>query len=604
MAVTRTYGLSGSGMDVDSMVKSMMKAQQTRYDSLIQKKTQVEWKKADYNTMYTAINDFRNNTVFNYKLQNTLMPHTATSSDSSKVTVSANADAANFSHVLTIDQLATGVIESSSAAITATGRTKDTLANQFAGVSGTVSMTINGKSISVDSGQSIYQLVSNINNANAGVKANYDANMDRFYLTTTDTGSGAEIDFTGTTAADMDFVTNKLKLTTIGPISAGVVSTNNINLANPTDLNDTLANQFAGLSGTFNLKVTNGSSSQTLTIDTASSSLQDVIDQLNSAGVNAIAGYDTVSGKFSLQTTSGSLSLAGSDSAALSFLTNQLQVPNAAQGQDAKVVLDGVSLTQSRNNFSVSGVSYTLQAVGTANVTVASDVDKTVANVKAFVDSYNALLAQANNKADEAKYRDFLPLTTEQKTAMKDADITAWEAKAKSGLLRNDPILENLISTMRSDLSNPISGLSGKYNSASSIGITTGAYQEGGKLYLDESKLRKALQDDPDIVNKIFGSHTDGNTHAQDGIAVRLYDTLKASSGKIVTEAGVTASALYDTNSSLAKQINSYTEQMTAMSARMKIMEDRYYTQFNAMETALSKLSQQSSWLSNQTSSK
>jgi flagellar hook-associated protein 2 len=181
---------------------------------------------------------------------------------------------------------------------------------------------------------------------------------------------------------------------------------------------------------------------------------------------------------------------------------------------------------------------------------------------------------------------------------MKDTQITAWEDKAKSGMLRKDSILSNIVSKMRANVSEPISGLTGKYKNSASIGITTGNYAEGGKLYLDEAKLTAALNEDPDVLNKIFG--TDGATGAQDGIAVRLYDTLKSSLDKISTEAGISASTSDDTTSSLAKRIRTYNTQLYNMDLRLNKIEDRYYRQFDAMESALMKLNKQSSWLSQQ----
>ncbi|MBC8015440.1 MAG: flagellar hook protein FliD, partial [Sporomusaceae bacterium] len=200
------YGLSGSGMDVDSLVKGLMKAQRIKYDTLQQKKMQLEWKKTDYNAMYTAINDFRTNTVFNNKLQGTLMPKSITSSDETKVAVTANADAANISHTMTVAQLADGVKKTSSANIT-TGAAKDTLLTQFVGLDTTAPMTIkitNGSAnstITVDPSKSINELVSSINNAGVNVKANYDATLDRFMMYSTNTGSSAEINFTGSSTS-------------------------------------------------------------------------------------------------------------------------------------------------------------------------------------------------------------------------------------------------------------------------------------------------------------------------------------------------------------------------------------------------------------------
>ena len=701
------YGLSGSGMDIDALVKSLMKAPQLKYDSLQQKETLLEWKKADYNTMYTSINSFRSTTVFNNKLQSTLMPKKVTSSDDTKVSVTANADAGNVNHSVNVTQLATGVTETSSSTITATGNSKDTIATQF-GLTGTAATTIfkvkiNDKEISVDPSKSINEFASQVNSAGANVKLNYDATLDRVFLYTTNSGASSKLDFTGSDATGADFLTKKLKLNTVMTIGAtGAVSTANlgldatkaplstqfaglpatfnldingtgvaintatdtigtlltkikaagltdaqydsatgkINLTGTSDfslsdadglafltnnlklptgstldaassgdialdpLKATLANQFSGLTGSFNLKLTNGGVSSTLVIDTTNKSLQDIMTSINAAGVNASATYDATSGKFTLKATSGTLDLTGSDTAAFDFLNNNLNLwQNAQQGQDAKFVLDGASLTQTSNNFSISGVTYNLKSTGTVSVNITSDTDKIVANVKSFIADYNANLDKMNTAINATRYSTYLPLTPDQRTSMKDTEITAWELKAKSGLLRNDSILKNLVSTMRSDLSTAVSGLTGDYTSASSLGITTGGYQEGGKLYLNETKLNVALQADPEIVSKIFSTHTDGNTHAQDGIAVRLYDTLKAASDKIVTEAGATSSTTYDTKSNVAIQIAIYQASMTTQNTKMTALQTSYYTKFNAMEVALSKLNQQSTWLSQQTTS-
>lgn len=495
----RTYGLSGSGIDVDAMVESLMKARRVSYDNLYKQKTQMEWKKADYYEMYTAIKDFRSNAVFNTKLQSTTLAKKASSSSESIASVTANADAANVSHDITVHQLADGVKKTSSAAISGTDKT--TLATQF-GISGTFDITIkNGtasKTLTVDSSKSIYEFVGQINNAGINVKANYDATLDRFFLYTTNTGSGASLELTDAAVDGGNFLADKLKL------------------------------------------------------DTTTATGQDAIFALD--GVGSTTDID-----------------------------------------------DESNLTMSSNSFTISGVTYNLKAAGTVKVTVSSDTDKIVASVKSFVEAYNSILEEVNDKVSETKYSDYLPLTDAEKEELKDTQITAWEEKAKSGLLRHDSILQNLVSSMRSNFSSPIAGLTGKYTSASSLGITTGDYSEGGKLYLDETKLKTALEADPDIVNKIFG--TDGASSSADGIAVRLYDTLEIAMDKIYTVAGATSSVSSDTKSSLAIQINNYTKRMTDMNTRLADIEDRYYKQFDALETALSKLNNQSNWLLQQFSS-
>ncbi len=497
--VLRTYGLSGSGMDVDQLVKGLMKARQVPYDTMIQKKTQFEWKKADYNTMYNTISDFRN-TVFNNKLQATLKPKEASSADDSIVSATALADAVNTTHTITVAQLADGVKKSSSNDITPLGNSKTTLATQF-GLTGSFDVNItNGDesaTITVDTSESIYEFVSSINEAGIDVTASYDATLDRFFLNTNDSGSISGIDFTGSDAAGLDFLSNNLLL------------------------------------------------------NTATENGKDAEFALDGVGTGILGG------------------------------AGNLQV--------------------STNKFTISSVTYNLKTTGTTTVTVSPDIDKVVDNVKAFIDSYNSTLAIINGELNETRNRDYLPLTDDEKSAMNDNDITSWETKAKSGMLQRDQILSNLVNTLRNNFSNPVSGLTGSYNNGTSIGITTNSYSEGGKLYLDESKLRTALQSDPNIVYKVFG--TDGDSSSEDGISVRLYDTLKGSMDKIVSEAGITATVDGDTKSNLAKRINDYSQQMDDLNSRLKDVEDRYYKQFNAMEAALSRLSQQSSWLAQQFSS-
>ncbi|MHB8125582.1 MAG: flagellar filament capping protein FliD [Desulfitobacteriaceae bacterium] len=601
----RTYGLSGSGMDVDQMVKDLMKARRVSYDKTWQKKTQLEWKKADYNTMYSTLRDFRNTTAFNYKLQSTLMPKTISSTADSTVSATANADAANVSHDINVTQLAGGAKLTSAGSISVPSASKDSLSTQFGLAEDTYDIVLkNGTSsttIQVDTSKSIYEFVSSINNSSIGVKASYDATLDRFFMNTTGSGANVEIDFSDTVDTDgLDFIKKTLKLADVTPITTtGKTSSDVLGV---TDADDSLSAQL-GMTGSFVLKLTNGTTTKDITVN-SSDSLNDLIANIDSAGVNADASYS--SDLFTLQATSGTLSVAGSDQAAIDFLNDKLKLnisqttPNPV-GKDAQFNLDGVNLTQASNSFTISGVTYQLKAQGSANIVVSSDNDKAIANVKAFVDSYNATIEKINSELKEEKYSDYKPLTSDQKKDMEDSEITDWDKRAKSGMLRHDSILQDAIYKLRSDISKSVSGLSGKYTNLTSIGVTTGDYTEGGKLYLDETKLKTALEEDPDVVSKLFS--TSGDTSANQGVAVRFYETLKTSMDKIATVGGYSSTTDDDSKSSLAKQIIRYNTELINMNDRLQDIESRYYKQFDAMEAALNKMNQQSSWLSQQLSS-
>jgi len=495
-----TYGLSGSGMDIDAIVKKLMTSQQAKADALLQKKTVAQWQKDAYNTVYDDISNFRNS-VFNYKLQATLSPNKVSSSSTSVVTATAGAGAADVNHSLVVTQLAGGVNLTSNPLASSTLGTLATQVYSNSGVPASINFTItNGtltKPISIDpNNATINDIVSAINNAGVNVKATYDNTLNRFFLSTTNSGSSAKIDITNTNA-------------------------------------DTSGTDF------FNL----------------------------------------------------------------------LGLPLSSSGKDAKFNLDGVDLTEASNAFTISDVTYNLTSVSTGGppptpttISVTNDVDTAVASIQSLVDSYNKILAEVNGKVNETRYKDFPPLTDAQKAVMKDSDITAWEAKAKSGMLHNDPTLESLVNTMRNAFSSAVSGITGTYNSASSIGITTGSdYTEGGKLYLDTNKLRTALNANPNVLNQLFGAS--GTDSQSQGIAGRLYDGIKTTTDQLVKTAGTKGTTQYDTQSSYAKRIADYTTQISDQADRFSTIQADYYTKYNAMEVALSKLNSQSSWLSSLLSS-
>ncbi len=595
MSVTRTYGLSGSGIDVDSMVTKLMAAARTPYNTLVQKQTVQTWKKEEYNKMYTSINEFNNTTVFNFNKQSTLSPKSVISSDTSVATVTSKSDAANVNHTLKVTQLASGVTESSSAAIT-TGTSKTTMASQF-GISGSFDIKINGKSVTVSSSASINDFVSKINNASAGVTATYDTTADRFYLYTNSTGASSSIDFTGSSTNGLAFLSDNLKIS-----ASSLVGSNGITSAadtGATSATDVLGTVFSGLTGTLNFNISDGTTSTAISV-ASTGTIQDILDKINAAkdsSGNTIATASFTNGKFTLKANNSdtTLEFSGSDTNTTSFLNNRLKLTNKT-GQDAQIKLDGVSMTESSNKFTIAGVTYNALSTGSTTIGITSDVTSAVASVKAFVAAYNTMLSSLYSEVKETRYTDYTPLTDEQKSAMKDTDISLWTVKAKSGMLHNDSILKTVGESMRTAFTSAVSGLTGNYKTAASLGITTSNdYTDNGKIYLDETVLTTALQADPNAAYKVFG--TTGTTTATNGIATRLSTIMKTAAASIVKEAGATASTTADITSTVGRNIYELTERMSTMSDFLADEESRYYTKFNAMETALAKLTAQSSSL-------
>lgn len=104
MGVNGIYGLSGSGIDVESMVKVGMMSKQKEYDKMAQKYTKNEWTKAEYLKLNSSITTFNMSTLSQYKMSATMNAKEAESS-SAAIKVSANATAAVMSHKVQVDEL-------------------------------------------------------------------------------------------------------------------------------------------------------------------------------------------------------------------------------------------------------------------------------------------------------------------------------------------------------------------------------------------------------------------------------------------------------------------------------------------------------------------
>ena len=104
MGVNGIYGLSGSGLDIESMVKVGMMSKQNEYDKMAQKFTKNEWTKAAYLDTYSTIISFNTSTLSQYKMSANMNAKTADSS-SSAVKVSANASAGIMSHKVEVEEL-------------------------------------------------------------------------------------------------------------------------------------------------------------------------------------------------------------------------------------------------------------------------------------------------------------------------------------------------------------------------------------------------------------------------------------------------------------------------------------------------------------------
>ncbi|WP_409368022.1 flagellar filament capping protein FliD [Lysinibacillus sp. 38-6] len=237
-------------------------------------------------------------------------------------------------------------------------------------------------------------------------------------------------------------------------------------------------------------------------------------------------------------------------------------------------------------------------------MTATTNIDDMVNKIKEFVTTYNGLIKDFTDQTKESKYRDYTPLTSEQKEEMSENEIKLWEEKAKSGLLRGDTLIREGLSSMRSLVYQSNPGIDSKYNSLFSIGITTTKnYNDGGTLEIDETKLRKVLEEDPDAVEKLFknsgGKEQDtvnGQTVDTRGYLQKLRSSMKTLEINIEKKAG--RSSMTDNQYTLGKNLIDTESRIDTWKSKLETIEARYWKQFTAMEQAINKANSQSSMFS------
>ena len=587
MGANGIYGLSGSGLDIESLVKMGMMNKQNQYDKMYQTQLKQTWVKEAYNTVYTDVKAFKES-MSTFKMQSNMSAMQATSSNNDVVSVTANGAAAAMNHKITVEQVA-----SNAYLMTANGKKIDRANNSAANSAYLKDVLFSGDATktTVD-GQTSYL----VRNGTTG-------NIDTFKGS--DVAISIEVQDSDEVDSDGKPVTHKVEFT-YDQIFGDNKTLN--------DLATAFSNSGANVQGGYD----NVNDSFSLYNKTSGSANKIVLKANNEASAELL-------NKLHLASYDGQTNTLGNE---ISFTKDTLT--EAAVGTNAKATIDGKTYESDTNKLNVANVIYNFNGVSAKNadgtyqastISVSQDTDKIVDNVKKFVETYNTLIDSLNTKYREEKNTDYKPLTKKQESEMTESQINKWNEKAKSGLLYHDNNIYSIISDMREALYTEVDavdtvltdarGNKYSYNSMSSIGITSSTNQ--GHITLDEEKLKKALTEDPDCVYQLFASDQDstyisGSTNKNQsdtytsksdylntGIANRLYNSMTTNIRNLESYAGTSKET--DDESYLGKLITNMNTKMTSFQTLMKSYESKLYKKYDAMEVALSKLGAQLSYI-------
>lgn len=355
---------------------------------------------------------------------------------------------------------------------------------------------------------------------------------------------------------------------------------------------------------------------------TYNATITDIMNKINSSDAGVSISYMKNADKFLIQSTvggvAGDVKIEGADAEMLFGAkdTNYTITP----GQDAIVSVkyegsdEVVNLTRESNTFNLDGLNVTLNGTfgysgdtlieGTEPVKfdAKTDSDSIVKAVTDMIKDYNDMIELVNKEVSTKPNRSYEPLTDEQKADMTEDQIKKWEEKAKAGMLFNDSDLRGLSDSMRFIFE---SGSADKATLAS-FGISTSTdYGDNGKLVLDETKFRAALESNSADLQKLFTRTANEATGDKGGVMARLSEitdkyagTTGATKGILIEKAGSVYAPTSILNNSLQKSMDSLDTVIDRLNDQLKTETDRYIKQFTNLETLISQMNSQSSWLS------
>jgi flagellar capping protein FliD len=268
---------------------------------------------------------------------------------------------------------------------------------------------------------------------------------------------------------------------------------------------------------------------------------------------------DSVGGDSQLSFT---LSVVDPDGQSITLGSSTVEVAGRARevtrGAHAQVLIDGVLHETSGTELvdAIPGVTLKLEQAAPGAVTeltIARDETKTVEAMQKLVETYNAI------------------------SSFVDDQRRAGQPLASNSTLRG--ALGAINNALRTEMAE-----AGDFTRAAVVGLSLDRY---GKLQLDETRLKEALAHSPADVKLLFGS---------EGIGKALEDVVTG-----LTRGGDGTIAMM--TSSLDQQKSTVERRQSDVERRLEMRREHLTAQFIAMESLVSQLQNQGSWLAGQLAS-
>lgn len=578
----------GSGLNYDSWISELVAIKQADIDkvssqvkSLKKQESALSTIENDYKGLLDAVETFTDalstTDVFNQK-------KAASSSEAVSASVTSKAATQNLS--ISVSQLATATTAESQYPVASYVNSTTALNNITGGMikEGSFSVYVNGSKSSIDikAGETVQKVIDDLNKI-TGVSASL-SNDGKLTIQSSNSETYSVTTGSSTDTSNFSNVMSLTKNSTTGAYtsSKSIFDTNTTTAITGTTFATSGGADTTVQQGTFTI------GNVEFTID-ANTSLNDVINKINSSDCGATATWDPNSGKFSLTATDeGALSInvqagtsnftdvmgltnstwtttvAGDGTTTTTLTSTKLVSDSQTLGKNAVLSINGTTIISSSNTVTsdisgISGLTLTLNTTtsATAQVGITQDTTQVTNALTTLVNAYNTLIS--------------------------DTD----QATGTDGQLYGESLLKSIRNKVRTLVTSAFDG-DNNYKTLSSIGISTGAIGAStsantNKLIIDTDALSKALSSNPDAVkNLLVGNGT--NDGILDKLKTVVNNATNSTDGYFVTR-----------ESSYEKQTSRLNTKITTMQKNLTSYQKQLETKFAAMDKLISSLQKSAS---------
>lgn len=575
-----------SGLDTDAIIKELVASYNQKTEKYEKGKTKLEWKQEAWKELNTKIYDLYSKTISNMRFSSAYSKKKTSVSDETKASVVAGNGSVKGTQTLEVKKLAASGYLTGSEIKGIDGLSSETALREL-GVNSEEEFFIrvgeNEEKITLGPDTTIGDVVKQLKNA--GVDANFDEKNKRFFISATDIGAAHDFKLSG----------NVDTLSKLGLVEASEEVYGSGILADETSALSTL-----GISkgDSFTVQVGDGER-KTITFG-ENETMQDLLDQFNSIGINASMYSKGTGEKFlALKSADGDIKIGGDEQTLMRlglYNTEAVKI----DGADAEIKLNGATFTSNSNNFSINGLTITAKEVTTSvvNLVTDTDVDAVYNNIKDFFKQYNEIINEMDSLYNADSAKGYEPLTDEEKEALSEKEVEKWEEKIKKSLLRRDTTLNSVASMLKSTMLSTYE-INGKTMSLASLGIKTGNYftmkdNEKNAFHIDgdpddstsannDDKLKAAIAADPESVSEFFTN-----------LANDLYSKL----GERMKSTTLSSAFTVYNDKQMNTEMSQYDAQIKKWEKYVSDQEEFWYKKFTAMEKALAQLQSSTSALS------